>query len=167
MTSYSSSARSIYRVFLRGLRSSAQDQASFINLRRLYRPQLRDALTEEQISPEELLGQFNRTLSLLSSSPKLARNLSSLSYHHTPYHLPHTSNGSRLSHLPRPITWNPQDPAAAGKAWEKRRKDAVKDPVQKIAQGVEAGLGRLWREAEKARGGVLLGRITARRYGDD
>ncbi|GAA6006681.1 hypothetical protein JCM10207_005017 [Rhodosporidiobolus poonsookiae] len=159
--------RSLYRSFLRGLsRSLRSSRPYFVNLRRLYRPQLREALMASGGDMEQLRQQVERTLFLLESSPRLRKNLSSLSYHHTPYHLPHTSNAARLSHLPRPISWDPQNPEAAVKAADKRAKDAAKDPVQRIALGVDAGLQRLWVDAEKAAGGVLLGRITTRAHGD-
>lgn len=105
------------------------------------------------------------TLSLLQSNPALLRNLSSLAYHHTPYQLPHTSNSSRLSHLPRPIEWKPQDPDAARKAWDKRKKDQDKDPALKVGRKVDELLRRLLGEAEEEEN-VLLGKIEARRYGD-
>ncbi|GAA6032032.1 hypothetical protein JCM8097_003396 [Rhodosporidiobolus ruineniae] len=159
--------RSLYRSFLRELGRLNPDRASLANLRRLYRPQLRDALLDKRRKPKDVQETVDRTLSLLRSSPSLAHNLSSLAYHHTPYPLPHTSNAARLAHLPRAISWNAQDPAEAGKAWERREKAEAKDSVVGLARGVDEGLRRFWRDAEREGGGVMLGRITKRRYGDD
>ncbi|GAA5844993.1 hypothetical protein JCM11251_003174 [Rhodosporidiobolus azoricus] len=161
-------SRSLYRSFLRELAAiSHPHRPHFINLRRLYRPQLRKAFSAAVTDPEVLRDQLDRTLSLLRSSPKLRKNLSSLSYHHTPYRLPHTNNSARLAHLPRDIAWDPQDPTAAKKAWERRAKEEEKDPVSRIGRAVHAGLMSMWEEAEKQAGGVLLGRIELKRYGGE
>ncbi|GAA5931849.1 hypothetical protein JCM1841_000829 [Sporobolomyces salmonicolor] len=164
--------RSLYRHFLRTLlKVSGGDTRRFVNLRRLYRPQIRQELLA--ISPKDSStwkdteAKVHRTLALLVSSPSFARNLASLAYHHTPYSLPHTSNSSRLySHTSKPISWDPRDPSAAKKAWEKREKDRAKDPAARIAEGVGRGLRGLWSAVEREGGGVMLGRIERTRYGE-
>ncbi|BGP12506.1 hypothetical protein JCM10213_006928 [Rhodosporidiobolus nylandii] len=165
MVSTAPVTRSLYRTFLRTLaRLSRPRKADFVNLRRLYRKQLREALLDGGLDEAALRAQVDRTLSLLSDSPWLLRSLSSLSYHHTPYPLPHTNNSSRLSHLSKRVHWDPQDPQAAGKAWERRRKEEASE-FGRISRGVDDGLRRMWREVEEERG-VWLGRIEGRRYGD-
>ncbi|KAG0664069.1 hypothetical protein C6P46_001930 [Rhodotorula mucilaginosa] len=138
--------RSLYRSFWRGLALVARSNgARTANLRRLYRSQLRHALLS-----------MHRTLTLLGSSPALTANLASLAYHHTPDSIPAN----------RPIVWNPQEPLAAEKAHHKRRRDAERDPAVRIGDKVEAGLERMWREAERTGGGrVWLGRITETGHG--
>ncbi|GAA5897465.1 hypothetical protein JCM6882_001894 [Rhodosporidiobolus microsporus] len=158
--------RSLYRSFLRELgRLCRPHRPDLVNLRRLYRPQLREALLGGEGTLKSLGEQFDRTLSLLRTSPRFRKNLSSLSYHHTPYRLPNADNSARLSHLPRDITWKPQDPSAAAKAWERRTKEEEKDEAMRIGKAVHAGLMSLWKEAEKEAGGVFLGRIEQKRYG--
>ncbi|POY75341.1 hypothetical protein BMF94_1569 [Rhodotorula taiwanensis] len=157
-------ARSLYRSFRRALaRVSRNDGAKRVNLTRLYSPQLRTALVDSDSDPPTLKALLDRTVSLLSSSPALTRNLASLSYHHTPYPLARTNTSSRLySHAPKPIQWNPQDPEAARRAALKRHRDDERDPTARIARAVEKGLERVVKEAERRAGGgpVWLGRWT-------
>lgn len=109
---------------------------------------------------------MRRTLALLRSSPLLVKNLASLAYHHTPYAIPYTNNSSRLySHLLKPIVWNPQDPGAARRAWDKRKRDDERDEARRIAKDVDEGLKRVWTAAEQGQG-VWLGRITPRSLAD-
>lgn len=109
---------------------------------------------------------MRRTLALLRSSPLLVKNLASLAYHHTPYAIPNTNNSSRIySHLPKPIVWNPQDPGAARRAWDKRKRDDERDEARRIAKDVDEGLKRMWKAAELGQG-VWLGRITPRSHAD-
>jgi hypothetical protein len=170
--------RSLYRSFWRGLALVARSNgARTANLRRLYRSQLRHALLSStdhaqvrqtscvsSISPLRVKDRVeltppkavHRTLTLLGSSPALTANLASLAYHHTPDSIPAN----------RPIVWNPQEPLAAEKAHHKRRRDAERDPAVRIGDKVEAGLERMWREAERTGGGrVWLGRITETGHG--
>lgn len=98
---------------------------------------------------------MHRTLTLLGSSPALTANLASLAYHHTPEP---TTN--------RPIAWNPQEPLAAEKAHHKRHRDAERDPATRISDEVDAGLERMWKEAERTGAGkVWLGRIPETSHG--
>ncbi|GAA5866394.1 hypothetical protein JCM1840_001301 [Sporobolomyces johnsonii] len=164
--------RSLYRHFLRTLsKVSRGDTPRFLNLRRLYRPQIRQELLaiapKDSSAWKETEAKLHRTLALLASSPSFTHNLASLAYHHTPYPIPHTSNSSRLySHSPKPISWDPRDPSAVKRAWEKREKDRARDPAVTIAEGVERGLRGLWNAAEREGGGVMLGRIEGRGYGE-
>ncbi|BGP21440.1 hypothetical protein JCM10295v2_000315 [Rhodotorula toruloides] len=107
-----------------------------------------------------------RTLTLLNSSRKLTKSIASLSYHHTPYHIAHANNSSRLSHLPKPIFWQPSDPIQVTKAWDNRRRNAQKDSTYDMAVAIDQGLMRMWREAEGDVGNVWLGRVTEKRHGD-
>ncbi|GAA5964186.1 hypothetical protein JCM8115_002819 [Rhodotorula mucilaginosa] len=148
--------RSLYRSFWRGLALVARSNgARTANLRRLYRSQLRHALLSST-DHAQVRQTMHRTLTLLGSSPALTANLASLAYHHTPDSIPAN----------RPIVWNPQEPLAAEKAHLKRRRDAERDPAVRIGDKVEAGLERMWREAERTGGGrVWLGRITETGHG--
>ncbi|TNY23224.1 hypothetical protein DMC30DRAFT_57769 [Rhodotorula diobovata] len=159
-------ARALYRSLWRRLgRLPRLDRPQRLNLQRLLRVELREALVRSEATETALRDQADRTLALLASSPRLTSNLASLTYHHHPGHIPGTPNSARLAHLPKPIAWDPKDPSAALKAWDKRRKDQLRDPVWRISQGVDEGLRRLWREAEDAQGGVWLGRIERARHG--
>ncbi|GAA6056015.1 hypothetical protein JCM3770_002142 [Rhodotorula araucariae] len=157
--------RSLYRSLWRGLaRLPRLHRSDRLNLQRLYRPQLRAALVDGQRDKQDLQEQIDRTLSLLASSPRLALNLSSLTYHHTPNFIRGAANSARLAHLPKPIVWDPKDPTAARRAWDKREKDQLRDPVWRISQSVDTGLRRMWREAEGGKHGAWLGRIERARY---
>ncbi|GAA6011825.1 hypothetical protein JCM11491_000763 [Sporobolomyces phaffii] len=107
----------LYRRFLRGIRAVArQDAAKFENLRRSFRAQWRHEILHTSTSIS--------SLALLEGSRRLTTNLASLSYHHYPYHLPSTSNSSRLySHAPKPIEWDPQEPGKAAKLHQRRNID--------------------------------------------
>lgn len=183
-------ARSLYRSFWRGLwHVSRGDMGRLANLRRLYRPQIREALLDsatdentirinsaspscpklrsrEFADPRSPRRTVLRTLTLLNSSRKLTRNISSLSYHHTPYHIPHANNSNRLAHLPKPIVWQPSDPMQVTKAWENRRKNEQKDVTYAMSVAIDQGLMRMWREVEGDVGNVWLGRVTKKRHGD-
>ncbi|BGP36491.1 hypothetical protein JCM10449v2_000392 [Rhodotorula kratochvilovae] len=157
---------SLYRSFWRGLsRLPRLHRSEVRNLQRLYRPQFRAILTDGERDEKDLRGHVERTLSLLASSPRLASNLASLTYHHAPSPIRGAANGARLAHLPKPIVWDPKDPTAARKAWDKREKDQLRDPVTRIGQSVDGALRRMWEEAEGGERGVWLGRVERARYG--
>ncbi|EGU13335.1 putative Sulfite oxidase [Rhodotorula toruloides ATCC 204091] len=159
--------RSLYRSFWRGLwHVSRGDMGRLANLRRLYRPQIREALLDTAMDENTIRINMLRTLTLLNSSRKLTRNISSLSYHHTPYHIPHANNSNRLAHLPKPIVWQPSDPMQVTKAWENRRKNEQKDATYGMSVAIDQGLMRMWREVEGEVGDVWLGRVTKKRHGD-
>ncbi|GAA5997366.1 uncharacterized protein JCM10292_000208 [Rhodotorula paludigena] len=152
-------ARSLYRSFWRGIaRLPRLHRSKLANLRRLLRQQARDACTAAEGEEKTVKDTFDRTLSMLAASPRLVKNLASLHYHHAPTHIRGTPNTTRLAHLPRPIVWDPKDPGAAQRAWDKRAKDRERDPAWHIAESVDEGLRRLVRDAEGAAGGVLFGR---------
>ncbi|GAA5838536.1 hypothetical protein JCM9279_003275 [Rhodotorula babjevae] len=153
------STRSLYRHLWRSLGHLSLEPPRLANLRRLLRPQLRAAFSDPHTSLESLHSTATRTLSLLRSSPRLTSNLASLTFHHTLSPIRGTPNAIRMSHLPRPIAWDPRDPGAARRAFERREKEGARDPTQRVARGVEGALRRRWGEAEGAGGGVWLGRL--------
>ncbi|GAA5873091.1 hypothetical protein JCM3774_000338 [Rhodotorula dairenensis] len=163
-----SATRSLYRSVWRALAIVARGNgARAANLRRLYRPQLRDALCADQ-DQNAVRETIHRTLTLLGSTPALTANLASLAYHHTPYPILNTNTSNRLySHRPKPVAWNPQDPDAAKQALRKRTRDADRgDPAVSIAHRVDHGLQKMWQAAEQtAQGEVWLGRITPKSHG--
>jgi hypothetical protein len=100
----------------------------------------------------------DQTIKALESSRALVRNLSSLSYHHYPHHLPHTNNARRLVNAPRTIIWDPQSPGAAMKAHKAVQAKYERDPVNKIREQALTNLGQLVNLAEEQEG-ILLGKI--------
>ncbi|GAA5996817.1 hypothetical protein JCM5350_007115 [Sporobolomyces pararoseus] len=170
MTNLDSRSLSLYRTYLRSIRGLVgQDESKLINLRRSFNTQWRNELLQAtgSMNLQEALDQverkMSRTLSLLSSSRRLTSNLSSLSYHHHPHHIPSTSNSSRLySHTPKPIEWDPQDPGKALKVFQKRKKDREERGEGKLGELVDFGLKGLRNRAEKEIG-VALGRWDLKR----
>ncbi|GAA6059870.1 hypothetical protein JCM10212_007075 [Sporobolomyces blumeae] len=164
MTTLHPTALALYRRFLRGTRLLARgDRSHLANLRRLYRPQWAEELSRArkvaQLDAVRL--KMSSTLSLLRSSPRLLKNLSSLAYHHYPFYLPSTSNASRLySHQPKPIEWDPKNPRHASKAYEKRRKDDEKAEAV-VSRLVDVGLRGMRARAEQEEG-IALGRWESR-----
>ncbi|GAA5966750.1 hypothetical protein JCM3765_000936 [Sporobolomyces pararoseus] len=170
MTKLNARSLSLYRSYLRTIRSLVgQDGSKLINLKRSFNTQWRNELLQAAGSTkfdkalDRLEQKMNTTMSLLSSSRRLVLNLSSLSYHHHPYHLPSTSNSSRLySHSPKPVEWDPQDPGKAMKAFEKRKKDREERGEGKLGELADFGLKGLRNRAEKELG-VALGRWESKR----
>ncbi|GAA5944343.1 hypothetical protein JCM3775_002890 [Rhodotorula graminis] len=164
-TATATTTRSLYRLLWRSLgRLAYLDRPRLANLRRLLRPQLRQALAEPGATHSDLQAQTTRTLTLLRSSPRLTSNLASLFYHHSPLAIPHTRNTARLAHLARPVSWDPRDPGAARRAFERREAERERDAAVRVARGVDGGLRRAWEEAGRAAGGVWLGRVERDRY---
>ncbi|GAA5886619.1 hypothetical protein JCM16303_001389 [Sporobolomyces ruberrimus] len=165
MTKLHARSLALYRTYLRGVRDvSGKDESKLMNLRRAMNPQWRQVIKQAsttenpQVSLEELVNTVASSLALLQSSKSLTKNLASLSYHHHPFHLPSTSNSSRLySHTPRPIEWDPQDPSKAMKSYEKRKKDREEKGEGKLGELADLGLRGVRNRAER-RLGVALGR---------
>lgn len=148
-----------------------------LNLARLYRPQLRQVFASPPDDLEQrgapalsrlpyfLLTSWwptvSATLRLLRNNPGLVKNLSSLSYHHYPHHIPHTSNAHRLAPLQGPrIAWNPQDPEASLKAAKAHKKREKKDAqLIQMAHEVTATLQRTMKNVEREEG-VFMGELA-------
>ncbi|GAA5899085.1 uncharacterized protein JCM6883_005106 [Sporobolomyces salmoneus] len=169
MTQLNKRSTSLYRSFLRGVRSvSGQDSSKLINLRRSFNPQWRLELQAVESSPivqlalDSVEQKMHSTLSLLESSRRLTTNLSSLSYHHHPFPLSSTSNSSRLySHTLKPIEWDPKDAGKAMKTYEKRKKDREEKGEGRLGEMADLGL-RGVRERAEREAGVALGRWELR-----
>ena len=95
---------------------------------------------------------------MLSSSPQLLKNLSSLAYHHYPHQLPHTNNARRLAGQHPTFAWDPRAPEAALKAQQAEARKRGKDTSSSYGDKALAGLLACSRRAEE-QNGVLLGRF--------
>lgn len=100
------------------------------------------------------LGTVAATSSLLAASPRLAKALASLAYHHHPTHLPHTRNALRLQWAAPAPVW---DPTLARQSDQLRRRRARDAGDAQFGDGVDCALDEVKKMAETNRG-VLLGR---------
>lgn len=184
--------RSLYRHFTRQLYVLSKTTPIFLNLQRLYRPQLRTllALPEEHwpstqsqstvsipshtplpfppfdrnllLTPRSIAYSVEQTLQLLTSSPRLTACLASLSYHYHPHALPNTSP-RRLPPSPPFIPTSPLAVITAFNTLTKRR--SVEGSKESEEMILLKGVEDAWGGLVRAgeKGRVLLGRLERRK----